>query len=473
MTDGATLPEALAGLVGAAHVLTDPAETAPYYTDWTGRYTGAARCVCRPGSTEEVAAVVRLCAGRGIPVFPQGGNTSSVAGGIPLAGGAGVLLSLARMNRVERIDTGADTMIVQAGCTLDRVRLAAGEADRLFPLTLASQGSCQIGGNVSTNAGGTAVLRYGNTRDLVLGLEVVLADGRVWNGLRTLRKDNSGYDLKSAFIGAEGTLGIITRVALKLFPRTGPGAVAFAALPSPDAAVGLFSAARAAFGTEIDAFELFSGPQLRIIAEHVPGTTPPFAGLPPWAVLLELRSSRVDKDLSERLQDFLAEALDDGRITDAVPALSSAQAAAFWRIRHGVSEANRRHGLNYTHDTSVPVSAVPEFIAQAREAMAETYPEAEVFSVAHLGDGNVHFSVIFPIARLREPGNPARLGGAVARMVHDIALRLGGSFAAEHGIGQRYRQSLTRYKSEVELDLFRATKAAYDPQGILNPGKLL
>ncbi|MWD28693.1 FAD-binding protein [Aquicoccus sp. SCR17] len=473
MTDPSSreVSEALAARVGAAHVLTDPRDTAPYFTDWTGRAEGRALCVCRPGSVAEVSEVLRYCSGHGIPVFPQGGNTSSVAGGIPGPEGKGVLLSLSRLARVDSVDTDTNCLIAGAGCTLEQVRAAAEAAGRLFPLTLASQGSCQIGGNVSTNEGGTAVLRYGNTRDLVLGLEMVLADGRVWNGLRSLRKDNSGYDMKSLFVGAEGTLGIVTRVALKLFPPTPARAMAFAALPSPAAAVTLLGRLRSEFGQDVDAAELFSGPQLDIIARHVPGVALPFAPLPDWAVMIDIQCARDDP--TERLHALLAELLDSGLLLDAVPALGGAQAEAFWKIRHGVSEANRRHGLNFTHDIAVPISAVPEVIARCEDALARHWPEATPHTVAHLGDGNVHFTAIFPPERLEEPGNPARLGGEVAQVVHDIAVALGGSFAAEHGIGQRYRASLRRYKSEIELEMFRSLKAAFDPQDILNPGKLL
>ncbi|TFF24863.1 FAD-binding oxidoreductase [Jiella endophytica] len=474
MTDGNGFLNALRDIVGETHVLTTPADTEPYYVDWVGRTRGTALCVCLPASTQEVSAVVALCARDAVPVFPQGGNTSSCGGSVPLEEGRGILLSLRRMNRILSVEPENDAIVAEAGAILVEVKAAAEAADRLFPLSLSSEGSCAIGGNVSTNAGGTAALRYGTMRDLVLGLEVVLADGRIWDGLRILRKDNTGYDMKAMFVGSEGTLGIVTRVALKLFPLPRHRATAFVAVDTVAGAATLLGRCKAEFGPLLDAFELFSGSQLDIVCRHVEGNRRPIDSDHPWYVLMELQTRDGAKELSSRLEALIGEALEDGSAADAALAQSHAQAEALWRLRHSVSEANRRHGLNFTHDVAVPIGRIADFMQEADAAMASDFPEAEIFSVSHMGDGNVHYTAIFRPGAVKASGADARdLGARVTRKVHDIAVGLGGTFGAEHGIGQRYRASLQRYKSEVELDLFRAMKRALDPQGILNPGKVL
>ncbi|MBJ3776904.1 FAD-binding oxidoreductase [Acuticoccus mangrovi] len=460
--------EGLADIVGARHVLSDPNDTEPFYEDWLHRTKGDALCVCQPADTAEVAAVVAFCAARGLPVFPQAGNTSSCGGSVPLPASGGVLLSVRRLNRVERVDPQNNAIIAGAGCVLADLKAAAAAEGRLFPLTLSSEGSCQIGGNVSTNAGGTAVLRYGTMRDLVLGLEVVLADGRIWDGLRTLRKDNTGYDMKALFVGSEGTLGIVTRVALKLFPLPTLQATALVAVASADDAAALLRHCHGELGSSLDAFELLSASQLDIVCRHVPGNRNPLPGHP-WYVLVDLQSAERSQDLTARLEAAIAGALEDGIVADAVVAQSGAQIEDIWRLRHSVSESNRRHGLNFTHDVGVPIAQIPEFLHRADAAVAEAFAQAEVFCVSHMGDGNVHYTVTFA----HDTAEPAALGARVTGMVHDIAMSLGGTFGAEHGVGQRYRASLRRYKSPVELDLFRSMKSALDPNGILNPGKVL
>ena len=463
----------LRGIVGADHVLTGKAETAAFYTDWAGRTEGEALAVCLPRTTTEVSSLVADCTANGVPIVPQGGNTSSCGGSVPRPGGSGIVLSLRRMNSILKADPRDNAMIVEAGCILTDVQAAAESVDRLFPLTLGSQGSCMIGGNVATNAGGTAVLRYGNMRELVLGLEVVLADGRIWNGLRTLRKDNTGYDLRSLFIGSEGTLGVITKVALQLLPRPRSRATAMLAMRSPSATVDFLGRSQETFGSLIEAFELLSASQVQMILNHVPGNRNPFGSSYPWYALLELASTEVNAPLAQRLEAIATQALEDGLLQDALIAQSLQQQEDLWRLRHSVSESNRAHGVNFTHDVAVPIAAVPNFLERADRLIGESFPEAETSCVSHLGDGNVHYTVIFPYPAASQIANASELGCRVTRIVHDLAMALGGSFAAEHGIGQRYRELLRRYKSSIELALFDTLKATLDPKGLLNPGKVL
>jgi FAD/FMN-containing dehydrogenase len=468
MTD---LLTALRAIVGDSHVLADESDRAPYEADWRGRYKGRAICVARPADTQEVAAVVCACAEHGVAVVPQGGNTGLVGGGVPRVMGNEVVISLSRLNRVRAIDPANNTLTVEAGCTLAAVQAAAAEHDRLFPLSLASEGSCQIGGNLSSNAGGVHVLRYGNTRELTLGLEVVLADGQIWNGLRGLRKDNTGYDLKHLFIGAEGTLGIITAAVLKLFPPPRSRAVAWVALASAAEVVNLLGSARAACGERLTAFEIVGRPALELVLKHIPGCSDPLRTPADCYALIELTDPAADADLSEALQAVLSAQMDAGRISDAVLAASEAQMRSLWALRENISEAQRIEGISIKHDVSVPVSSIPEFLARADAALREAFPDLRIVSFGHVGDGNLHYNISKPVAADNADFIAQTL--AVNRIVHDIVADLGGSISAEHGLGQLKREEITRYKSPVEMALMRSIKQALDPRGLMNPGKVL
>lgn len=462
------LLDALRAAVGAGHVLTDPDDVAPYVTDWRGRYTGTALAIVRPGDTSEVAEVVRLCAQAGIAIVPQGGNTGLCGGATPTRGE--VVISLTRLNRVRAIDVANNTITVEAGCTLASVQDAAAEADRLFPLSLAAEGSATIGGNLSTNAGGVQVLRYGNARELCLGLEVVLPDGRLWKGLRGLRKDNTGFDLKHLFIGAEGTLGLITAAVLKLYSRPHCVATAWVSVPTPQAAVALLTRLRDRIGGRVTAFELVSRPALDLVLKNIPHSRDPLAGQSPWQVLIEL-SDTMESELDPALQGVLVEAIEAGDASDAALAHSGEQAQAFWRLRENIAEAQKIEGVSLKHDVSLPVSRIPEFIARCDAALAATFPGLRIVCFGHLGDGNLHYNQSRPAAL----DNVAFIaqGDAVNRIVHDLVAELDGSISAEHGLGQLKRDEILRYKSEVEMDLMRAVKKALDPAGLMNPGKVL
>ena len=457
----------LRAVVGASRVLTGAADLAPYCTDWRGRYTGKASCVVLPGTTDEVAAVVRICAEAGTPIVPQGGNTGLCGGATPIGGE--VVVNLQRMNRIRGIDADNNSITVEAGCTLHAVQEAAKAADRLFPLSLAAEGSATIGGNLATNAGGVQVLRYGNARELTLGLEVVLADGRIWNGLRALRKDNTGYDLKHLFIGAEGTLGLITAATLKLFPRPRAQVTAWAAVPDPAAAVSLLGRLRDAAGDNVTAFEIVGGPALELVLRHIPNARDPLAGKPAWQVLLELSGAR--DDLSASLEQALQEATADGLVDDAALAASEAQTAALWALRENVSEAQKIEGVSIKHDIAVPVSRIAEFIARTDAALLKAFPQVRIVCFGHIGDGNLHYNQ----SKSDVQSNSEFIGQteAVNRIVHDLVHDLGGSISAEHGLGQLKREEVLRYKSETEMGLMRAVKQALDPRGLMNPGKLL
>jgi FAD/FMN-containing dehydrogenase len=461
----------LRAIVGAAHVLEAEADMAPFLSDWRGRYHGRARAVVLPRDTAEVAAVVAACAQAGVAMVPQGGNTGLCGGATPLADGAAVVISLARMNRVRAVDPDNDTLTVEAGCTLAAVQEAAQAAGRMFPLSLASEGSCRIGGNLSTNAGGVQVLRYGNTRDLVLGLEVVLPDGRVWDGLRGLRKDNTGYDLKQLFIGAEGTLGIVTAAVLKLFPAIRSRATAWVAVPDPRAAVRLLGMLRAACGDRVSAFEIVGRTALGLVLRHIPGARDPLAGAPAWTVLVELSDPAVDAPLDDQLQAVLGEAFAQGLAGDAALAASGAQAQALWALREDISEAQRIEGVSIKHDVSVPVSRIPDFLERAGEALAARWPDVRVVAFGHIGDGNLHYNLSKSVA----DDNAAFVARTpeVNRIVHDLVCELGGSISAEHGLGQLKREEVLRYKPALEMELMRRVKQAFDPAGLMNPGKVL
>jgi FAD/FMN-containing dehydrogenase len=447
--------DALSRIVGKSNVLTSTDDTRPYFTDWRKQYAGTADCVVRPAGTQEVAGVVELCAREGVAIVPQGGNTGLVGGSVPSGARRQVVVSLSRMNRVRAIDALNDTMTVEAGCVLAAVQAAAAQAGRLFPLSLAAEGSCQIGGNLSTNAGGVNVLRYGNARDQVLGLEVVLPDGRVWDGLRGLRKDNTGYDLKQLFLGAEGTLGIITAAVLRLYPRPTARATVWVAVASPRQAVELLAALRTHVGDRISAFELISRECLDAVLAHVPGTRDPLGGKQLWFVLAEFS----DSGPTEALRTLVERALED---RDAVLAQSEEQSRQLWRIRESIPEAQF---TNVKHDVSVPVSRTPELIERAGAALKAAFPESRPFIFGHVGDGNLHYNI--------GPAELLKRRAEVNRIVYQAVDALGGSISAEHGLGQLKRDEIRQHKSPLELELMKTLKQALDPQGLMNPGKLL
>ncbi len=465
------LRERLTEIVGAAGVLTEPADMAPFLVDERARYRGATPAVVRPSTTEEVARVVALCAAEKIPIVPQGGNTGLCGGATPHPGGRELVVSLARLNRVREVDPLNYTITVEAGVILADVQKAAAEADRLFPLSLGGEGTARIGGNLSTNAGGTGVLRYGNARDLALGLEVVLPDGRVWDGLSALRKDNTGYDLKHLFIGAEGTLGIITAAVLKLFPRPHAVETALVALDDPAAAVALLARARAATGDRVTAFELILRLPFELVLAEIPGTRDPFAGRHPCYVLAELSAGAGEDDVRGQMESLLAGAMEDGLVRDAVIAESGAQAADFWKLRETIPEAQKLDGASIKHDISVPVSRIPGFMEAAAAAAEAAVDGVRVCAFGHVGDGNLHFNMNQPVG-----GDPAAFlerEDELNTIVHDAASRHGGSISAEHGIGQLKREALIHYKPAVAIELMRRIKAALDPDNLMNPGKVL
>lgn len=444
---------------------------APFLVDWRKLWHGRAIGVAQPDTPAGVAAVIRWCAERRVPVVPQGGNTGLSGGATPDSSGAAVVLSLARLDRVRSIDPVNDTITLDAGCLLQRVQDAADGTDRLFPLSLAAEGSCTIGGNLATNAGGTAVLRYGNARELCLGLEVVTASGELWDGLRGLRKDNSGYDLRDLFIGSEGTLGVITGAVMKLFPRPAARVAAFLALPSPEAALALFGDARARLDTGVTAFELMSEQCLALVLAHVAGTRRPLETVAPWYVLVELTDLASEESARAALDALLERAFDAGLVVDGAVAESVAQSRAFWTLRETVSEAQGLAGKTIKHDIAVPISAMAAFLAEADAAVAARWPDVRFVTFGHLGDGNLHYNFSPPPGGSGD-GFLARQD-AINRVVHDIVDRHHGTISAEHGLGVLRRDEAARYKPPVELAMMRAIKHALDPDGIMNPGKLL
>jgi D-lactate dehydrogenase (cytochrome) len=465
------LIEQLSAIVGSAAVITDAQEVAPYATDWRKRYFGKPLAVVKPASTAEVAAVMKLCAATRTAVVPQGGNTGLCGGATPDASAGQIVLKLARMTRVRAVDAVNNTITVEAGCVLANLQQAAADAGRLFPLSLAAEGSCEIGGNLSTNAGGTAVLRYGNTRDLVLGLEVVLPDGQIWDGLRGLRKDNTGYDLKQLFVGAEGTLGIITAAVLKLYPRPRARATALVALDSPARALELLSHMQGACGDRVTGFELMSAYCLSLVARHFPATRLPLALSYAQYVLLELSDTASAENLDAALQDALGSASERGLILDAAVAASETQAAALWALRENIPEAQVHEGKQIKHDVSVPISRIAEYISVTDAELERAFPGVRMVTFGHLGDGNLHYNIAPPEGG-DEDAFMAR-ASEVSCVVHDSAARFAGSISAEHGLGQYKRDAILRYKSPLEMELMRRIKAALDPQGIMNPGKVL
>jgi FAD/FMN-containing dehydrogenase len=464
--------ERIAAIVGPRGIITDPREQEGHVVDWRKLYRGTTPAVVRPASAAEVAAVVELCAATRTAIVPQGGNTGMCGAAVPHPEGAEIVLSLARMNRVLEVDALNNTISVEAGCVLANIQQAAREAGRLFPLSLGAEGSCQIGGNLSTNAGGVNVLRYGNTRDLALGLQVVLPDGRLWDGMRGLRKDNTGYDLKQLFVGAEGSLGIITAAVLKLFPLPRSRATAWAAVKDPQAALELLALVREHCGDRVTAFELISRNCLELVLRHIPGTRDPLAARHEWYALTEIGDAQPGEAARGDLERALAAAIERGLSADAAVAASESQAQALWRLRETIPEAARDEpAMLYRHDISVAVSHVPSFITEAREALAARFQGANVICFGHLGDGNLHYNAFVP-GRLRDDP-AARDAGDVTQTVYDIVRRFHGSFSAEHGIGQSKLSEMARYKSPLELELMHRLKATFDPLGIMNPGKVL
>ena len=471
MNDFAHSLHRLRTLVDDAGMLTDPERIAPMLRDHRALYRGHALAVVAPADTATVARVLAFCNEHRIGVVPQGGNTSYCGGATPDASSSQVLLSLARMNRVRTIDAGNYAMIAEAGCILAHLQAAAAEAGRYLPLSLGSEGSCMLGGNLSTNAGGLNVIHYGMARELVLGLEVALADGRVMETLTGLRKDNTGYDIKSLFLGAEGTLGVITAACIRLHPALKSRATAFVAVRDPDAAVSLLGALREDSGDCVTSFELIPRVGVDLTTRHIPGVVDPLSSPSAWYVLCELSSSRRDESLDAVLQGCLEHALEDAWITDATVAQSEREREAFWRLRESIPEAQRKDGASLKHDISVPVSQVPRFIEVAGSWVAQHIPQGVLVSYGHLGDGNLHFNInqragtqIFQLQAVEQK---------VKRAIHDFVQEFGGSFSAEHGIGQLKVFELERYANPVELDLMRRVKQAFDPNGIMNPGKVL
>jgi FAD/FMN-containing dehydrogenase len=466
----AAVLDRLAAIVGAAHVVTDPVDLAPHLEERRGLFHGATPALIRPKTTAEVAAIMALADAEGLKIVPQGGNTGLVGGQIPSAAGDEIILSLTRLDRVREVDPTSDTMTVEAGVTLAAVQAAAAGVGRLFPLSVASEGSCTIGGNLATNAGGSAVIAYGNVRDLVLGLEVVLADGRILNGLDKLRKDNTGYDLSRLFVGSEGTLGIITAAVLKLFPRPSAIATAFVATRSPATAVALLGRAKARFGPVLTGFELVPRLGLDLVLRHLPGSRDPIVDRHHWYVLIEAASATTN-DLGGRLEDLLTAAMAAGEIDDGVVAGSLDQRASLWRLRESLSEVQRAEGGSIKHDVAVPIAAIPEVIEQGIAAAAAVVPGIRPVPFGHLGDGNIHFNFSQPVGA--DPEAFVARWDEVNRAVHAVVLAHGGSISAEHGIGRLKRGLLAEVKDPTALAVMRSIKAALDPKGLLNPGKVL
>jgi FAD/FMN-containing dehydrogenase len=465
------LPQRLREILGTDGVLTEAADCAPFLVDHLGRCRGRAVAVAQPRSVAEVSRLLTLCETEGIGVVPHGGNTGYYGGAIPDESGRQLVLSLRRLNRIRSVDTDNDSLTAEAGCVLAQVQQAAEAAGRFFPLSIGSQGSCQIGGNLSTNAGGVNVLRYGMTRDLVLGLEVVLPGGRLLEGLSSLRKDNTGYDIKSLFLGAEGTLGVITAASFRLFPAVRARATALAAVPDVRAAVRLLGELRAASGDRISSFELIPRAGVELTTRHIPGVSDPLGTAYPWYVLCELSSARAADPLDALLEEALGAALAHGTVLDAAMVNSERERLALWKMRESIPEAQRHEGASLKHDISLPVGALPDFVARAAPWISANVPDGRLVCYGHVGDGNLHFNVSQLPGADRERFL-ARTDG-LRRAVHDLVREFGGSFSAEHGIGRLKVGELERYASPVELELMRAVKRAFDPHGIMNPGKVL
>ncbi len=447
--------------VGPGGWTTDSAELQPHVTEWRGKVTGATPILVRPRNTQEVVAIVRRCAEDGVGIVPQGGNTGMCAGAVPDESGTQVILSLSRMNRILNMDVANASVEVEAGCILETVQRAAADAGVYFPLSLGAEGSCQIGGNLATNAGGINVLRYGTARAQLLGLEVVLANGTVLNSLRSLRKDTAGYDLKQLFVGSEGTLGIITAAALRLYPDPGPLTTAMAGIPTSGSAVRLLQRLRRQFGERIESFELVSRRNFELVLEHIPETQLPFDERFPWYVLTDLAIDGA----ADAVAEALAEAAANDEVLDAVIAKSGAEAQALWRMRHSISEAERAGGSALKHDIAVPVSKMEAFLCAGDALLQGIAPDAELFAFGHVGDGNLHYNVRLP--------DPEQDGTAVTEALYELVSSFGGTFSAEHGVGRLKREWLPKYRTGAEIELMRTLKTTLDPANILNPGKVI
>ncbi|MGH6892844.1 MAG: FAD-binding oxidoreductase [Dongiaceae bacterium] len=461
----------LQALVGARHCLTEPESLAPFLSDWRDIYRGRARAVLFPGTVAEVQAIVRLAKQHRAPIVPQGGNTGLSGGATPDDSGKAIILATKRLNQVREIDSLNNSMVVEAGCILADIQQAAGAADRLFPLSLSAEGTCQIGGNLATNAGGINVLRFGNARDLCLGLEVVLPDGMLLSNLHALRKDNSGYDLKQLFIGSEGTLGVITAAALKLFPTPIARATAIVALPDLGMSLPLLARCRAGLADQMVSFELLPRFGIELAQLFVPELTWPLVSRADWSLLIEANTSSTIFDIRAAMEQTLGAALEAGEIADAAVASSEAQSLAMWRLREGIVQGQHQSGANIKHDVSVPVAQVPAFMKAGFEAVLAAWPQARLLAFGHLGDGNIHFNLVQPEDESKECFL-ARTE-SMNRIVHDVVERFGGSISAEHGIGQLRRAELQHRKPPAELDLMRRIKHMIDPENLMNPGKLL
>jgi FAD/FMN-containing dehydrogenase len=460
--DTSTL-ERLKQIVGPSGWSTDPDELLPHLTEWRNKFVGKTPLLLKPQTTQEVADIVRICAEFEVGIVPQGGNTGLVGGQIPRPSGVDLLVSMSRMNRIRATDPINNTLLVESGATLAVAQEAAAAVDRLLPLSLAAEGTSQVGGNLSTNAGGIHVLRYGNARDAVLGLEVVTPDGEIWDGLRALRKDNTGYDLKHLFIGAEGTLGIITAAVLKLYPRPRQVQTIFAGTSNPETVLSLLALAQDVAGQAVFAFEMMPRFALELVTRHIPGTVDPLSQPSPWYVLTDLTTTR------EVAEQFLANAFEKGWVSDAVLSASTAQSRALWKLRESISESQKPEGGSIKHDISVPVSAIPAFMHKALFAAEQLIPGIRPVPFGHVGDGNLHFNFTQPIGM--DKGKYLEKWEALNRVIHDLVVSHGGSVSAEHGIGILKRDEARRYKSPVELKLMQKIKLALDPQGIMNPGK--
>lgn len=463
--------DAIRAIVGDKGAITDPEAMRPHLVEWRDVFTGKTPMVVKPANVEEVSQVLALCNQARVPLVPQGGNTSLVGASLPFEHGGELVLSLQRMNRIIDIDPLNYTMTVEAGVILQNIQQAAAEADRLFPLSLGAEGSCMIGGNLSTNAGGIQVLHYGNARNLVLGLEVVLPDGQVWDGLRSLKKDNTGYDLKQLFMGAEGTLGVITKAVLKLFPKPKEIATAFLAVPDPKTAVALLSGAREAGEDNVTSFEILGRMGLDFVLRHTPGMSDPLSQPNEWYVLMEWCSPRAGSGLTQKMEAFLEQSIENGMVLDGTMAQSEAQRANFWKMREAYSGAQKYEGGSIKHDISVAVAKVPEFLDRAIPAVMQAIPGSRVVAFGHLGDGNIHFNLSQPVG-----ADTARFIGRwdeINRIVHDIVVAMNGSISAEHGIGRMKLEELAHYRSKTELDIMRKIKRALDPHNIMNPHKVI
>lgn len=467
MTNQSNLLQAISHIVGSKNVLSGPRALEPYVTESRGLWRGHCDLVVKPGSTNEVSEILTHCFNSGIPVAPQGGNTGLVGGSIPHGG---IVLSTERLSKIRDIDPTNLTILCESGCILSDIQMAADDAGRLFPLSLAAEGSCRIGGNLSTNAGGIQVLRYGNARDLVLGLEVVLPDGKIWDGLRGLRKDNTGYDLKHLFVGAEGTLGVITAAVLKLYPLPRQKETAFIALDSVSNAIELYSRVSAGAGEALSAFELINQLAFNLSVTHVPENRSPFSDTADWYVLMELTSAQQGDNLRTALETVLGQCLDDGIVSNAVLAESRGQCNDFWRIRESIPESQGSLGGSVKNDITVPISRVVEFLQRADSASQKTVPGIRLVTFGHVGDGNLHYNISQP------EGMDKRAfldqWHDITDQLNDIVADLNGSFSAEHGIGQLKRKELIRYRPDIEIDMMKAIKKMFDPKNIMNPGKL-